>query len=120
MWIKLLLIGASLALLFYFFVHARTRPMQKLGMSATFLLIIGFTLYPDSATWVAHLVGVGRGVDLVFYLCSLVLLGISFNLYLGLKSQEDKLTVVVRTLALMNAERNGAPVRSSDPPGSVN
>ena len=41
-----------------------------------------------------------RGVDLVFYLSSLVLLFLCFNLYLGQKALEDRLTLVVRELAL--------------------
>lgn len=101
--IQVLLIGGSLALLFHFFVRARRRPVQKLAMTVVFALIIVLVLFPDLSTWCAHRVGVGRGVDLVFYLSSLVLLFLCFNLYLGQKALEDRLTVVVRQLALLDA-----------------
>jgi hypothetical protein len=103
LWIKLILVGASLALLFYFVVAARKRPMQKLAMMGVFSLIILFALFPDLSNRAAHLVGVGRGVDLVFYLSIVVLLFLVFNLYLGQKTTEDQLTIVVRELAIAQA-----------------
>lgn len=105
--IQVVLIGGSLALLFHFFVRARRRPVQKLAMSLVFAAIIFLVIFPDVSTWCAHAVGVGRGVDLVFYLSSLVLLFLCFNLYLGHKALEDRLTVVVRELALL--PHRGAP-----------
>jgi hypothetical protein len=107
LWIKVILVGCSLALLFYFVVAARKRPMQKLAMMAVFLLIIVFALFPDLSNVAAHLVGVGRGVDLVFYLSIVVLLFLVFNLYLGQKTVEDQLTIVVRELAVAQAEQHG-------------
>jgi hypothetical protein len=106
--IQYLLIGGSLALLFHFFVRARRRPAQKLAMTVVFAAIIVLVLFPDLSTWCAHAVGVGRGVDLVFYLSTLVLLCLCFNLYLGQKALEDRLVVVVRELALMQ-HRPSAP-----------
>jgi len=108
LWIKLILVGASLALLFYFVVAARKRPMQKLAMMCVFSLIILFALFPELSNRAAHLVGVGRGVDLVFYLSIVVLLFLVFNLYLGQKTTEDQLTIVVRELAISQA-RGGRP-----------
>ena len=111
LWIKVILVGCSLALLFYFVVAARKRPMQKLAMMAVFALIILFALFPDLSNMAAHLVGVGRGVDMVFYLSIVVLLFLVFNLYLGQKTVEDQLTIVVRELAIAQAVEPGRPPR---------
>jgi len=113
--IQIVLIGGSLALLFHFFVRARRRPVQKLAMSVVFGAIIFLVIFPDVSTWCAHAVGVGRGVDLVFYLSSLVLLFLCFNLYLGQKALEDRLTLVVRELALQPHRGAPGPAPASRP-----
>ncbi|MDC0723292.1 DUF2304 domain-containing protein [Nannocystis bainbridge] len=115
--IQFVLIGGSLALLFHFFVRARRRPAQKLAMTVVFAGIIFLVIFPDVSTWCAHRVGVGRGVDLVFYLSSLVLLFLCFNLYLGQKALEDRLTLVVRELALQphRARSDAAPGDRAEP-----
>ncbi|MBZ5711356.1 DUF2304 domain-containing protein [Nannocystis pusilla] len=112
--IQILLIGGSLALLFHFFVRARRRPVQKLAMTVVFAGIIFLVIFPDVSTWCAHAVGVGRGVDLVFYLSSLVLLFLCFNLYLGQKTLEDRMTILVRELALQ-PHRAAPPASPPEP-----
>jgi len=112
--IKILLTVGALALFFYFFVAARGRPIQKLAISAVFIAIAVFTVFPDLSHKVAHLVGVGRGVDLALYLSTLTLLCLCFNLYLGHKRLEERLQVVVRELALITARPPGAPAAEAD------
>ena len=75
---RALLSLTAIALLFYFLVAARRRPAQKLAFTATFALIATFAAAPDLSTQVAALVGIGRGVDLLLYLSSLILLFLSF------------------------------------------
>ena len=90
-------------LLLYFVGAAHKRPAQKLGICFTFAMIGTFALYPEGSTVVAHWVGVGRGVDLVLYLSSFVLLTLSFSLYLGHRELGDQVTALARRLTLTEA-----------------
>ena len=77
-------------------------------------IVIGITIAgivliaaPDLSIAIAHSVGVGRGVDLVIYLC-LVGLGFS-NLFLfsKLRSVEGQITSIVRELGVRGAVGGG-------------
>ena len=107
---RALLSLAALSLLFYFLVAARRRPAQKIAFTATFALIATFAAIPELSTQVALLVGIGRGVDLLLYLSSIVLLFLSFNLYLGQREGSEQLTLLARRLALQSAR---APIKES-------
>ena len=62
----------------------------------------GFVLawYPDTATMVAHLVGIGRGADLVVYLGIVLLFVLVFQLHVSHVRLERQLTKLVRKEAL--------------------
>jgi hypothetical protein len=55
---------------------------------------------------VAQLVGVSRGVDLLFYLSHLTLFFLAFVYFLKFKSMEARFTKLVRQLALDRARTN--------------
>jgi hypothetical protein len=67
-----------------------------------------FAIQPDWSTRVAELVGISRGVDLLFYLSHLMLLFIAFVYFLKFKQMETRFTKLVRQLALERA-RADAP-----------
>jgi len=70
------------------------------------ILLIAF---PYMSTALAHKVGVGRGVDLIIYLC---LIGLAFSVLLAfsrLRLLEAHLTAAVRELALQEAALRQAP-----------
>lgn len=102
--IKTIMVGASLAFFFYFFIAARGRPIEKLGMSLVFVGIAYFALFPTVSDRVAAFVGVDRGADLMLYLSTMALLFLCFNLYLRQKKIESDLLAVTRQLALLTAE----------------
>lgn len=66
-------------------------------------------LLPDVANDIANFVGIGRGADLVFYVFIVVGLTAIFNLHLRLRTEQERLTAVVRELALMNAREPTPP-----------
>ena len=103
--IKTLMVGGSLILFSYFFVAARGRPVEKLGMSLVFIGIAYFAVFPTVADRVAAFVGVDRGADLMLYLSTMALLFLCFNLYLRQKALQSELQVVVQQLALLTAEK---------------
>jgi len=82
------------------------------------LLLLGFigacVVVPDIATRIAHLVGVGRGVDFVFYLAHVAWAFIAVQLYLRLLRQEAALTEIVRALSIARAESPEGVVGAGD------
>ena len=66
-----------------------------LWLTAAFLVIV-----PDSASYLASLVGVGRGSDLVIYLALLLAFYLLFRIFVRLERTERDLTAIVRELAL--------------------
>jgi hypothetical protein len=100
---RIILICLSLIILFYFLVKIRKKPAQKIGISLVFCTIIFFSIFPDSASQIAHYFGVGRGVDFVFYLSFIALFFLSFNLYLGSRENREQITTLTRAFALAQA-----------------
>jgi hypothetical protein len=100
---RIILICLSLIILFYFLVKIRKKPAQKIGISLVFCTIIFFSIFPDSASQIAHYFGVGRGVDFVFYLSFIALFFLSFNLYLGSRENREQITILTRSFALAQA-----------------
>ena len=60
-------------------------------------------LVPDYTTVVAHLLGVGRGVDLVFYLFGLFTVFALILLFTNVRTQSAQLTELIRHLAIRDA-----------------
>jgi hypothetical protein len=106
--IKTLMVAGSLILFSYFFIAARGRPLEKLGMSLVFMGIAFFALFPELSDRIANFVGVDRGADLMLYLATMALLFLCFNLYLGQKQIQSEMVAVVRAIGLLTAqEQNG-------------
>lgn len=59
--------------------------------------------WPSLATNAALSMGVGRGVDLVFYCFIVATLGVSAWLFMTIKSVEMKITILAREITIMNA-----------------
>lgn len=102
--IKTLMVAGSLILFSYFFIAARGRPLEKLGMSMVFMGIAFFALFPELSDRVANFVGVDRGADLMLYLATMALLFLCFNLYLGQKQIQSEIVAVVRAVGLLTAQ----------------
>lgn len=64
-------------------------------------LVIGFVvLVPDTVSYLALVLGVGRGSDLAVYGAIMLVLYLVFKLFARIERQERQLTRVVRELAL--------------------
>ena len=59
-----------------------------------------FVWFPEQTTMIAHVVGVGRGADLLFYCWLLASLIVMFNLHIKANEQLRMLTDLARALAL--------------------
>jgi hypothetical protein len=56
--------------------------------------------FPNVTSFLAHLLGIGRGADLIIYSSLLISFYLIFRLYLALSRLEQAITEVVRTIAL--------------------
>src|SRR6516162_1406824 len=76
-----------------------------IGLLAMLAALAGlyFVWLPSHATWLAELVGIGRGVDLILYVWVIISLLVMLNLHLKLRSQLEMITALTRVLALGNA-----------------
>ena len=64
-----------------------------------------FIVMPRLSTTFAHVLGVGRGTDLLFYIFFFTGIHVFLLLYLRTRKLELKLTESIRALAVRDAER---------------
>jgi small membrane protein len=62
-----------------------------------------FVWLPSHASWLAELVGIGRGVDLILYVWVVISLIVFLNLHLKLRVQNEIITALAREIAIANA-----------------
>lgn len=76
-------------------------------MVAVLVLLLGVTgvFFPDLVTRMAHLVGVGRGTDLVLYALVIAFLFSTLGLYQRLRKLEDRYVELSRSIAIDEALR---------------
>jgi hypothetical protein len=101
---------AVLAILY--FARLRSRASDVMLVAVCFGIATLMVFRPDVATRLAHLVGIGRGVDLIFYLA---IPGLALLLLLQFAKTRDlnlKLTAVIREMAIANAHVHAGPDRS--------
>ena len=94
----------------------RTIGLGELIVWLGFWAGVGFcVLVPQLIQWFAHLLGVGRGADAVFYLGLVGLSYAFFRLYLRTRLMEQHLTELVRKLALKAGPRAACALRPPPP-----
>ena len=71
---------------------------------------------PAHSTWLAELVGIGRGVDLILYTWVCISLLVLLNLHLKLRTQMELVTILARKAALAEALSAAARPRESGDP----
>ncbi|MGA1058184.1 MAG: DUF2304 family protein [Phycisphaerales bacterium] len=75
---------------------------------AVLLVALLAAIDPERVTKVANAVGINRGADLVLYLLALAVFWGFLLVYIRLRRVRRELTLVVRRLAVMEAEEGGA------------
>jgi hypothetical protein len=105
--IQVLLLVAVAALLLVFvrnWYGVRMQAGKRVGLVLFAALNVYAVLRPDDVTAVAHVLGVGRGTDLVLYLLVVAFLVGMLNFYLRFKGIDRQLTELARRLAVREAE----------------
>lgn len=110
MLIQLILTALFALLLASGLAMARRDRMLGLVLAATSAAAVVPVWAPQVATDLANLLGVGRGTDLLLYLWFTISALLILALYLRLMRLQDRMTELVRALALRDAAgRDGPP-----------
>lgn len=102
----LLTLGLLLCLLYAFVQRHKSRLVSFL-ISIVAVAGIYFVLFPDKTSELAHLVGVGRGADLVMYCWLVISLIISLNLQFKIFALQGLITELAREIALLTPRAGG-------------
>ncbi|REJ07592.1 DUF2304 domain-containing protein [Microbacterium bovistercoris] len=108
MWIQILLIAAIILLAV--FMMRRTGAdshlaIRRLLMMLFVIIAVISVLFPQWLSWLANLVGVGRGTDLVMYGLIVMFLAFVYTQYRRNAALQRQLTLLARKIALLEAER---------------
>lgn len=85
------------------------KKLRSSAIDALFILLIVctgilFIFFPELSNKVAHLLGVGRGADMIFYLSILFFGFLILKLYSKVRKIEQILTQVIREKSLVEAK----------------
>jgi small membrane protein len=103
--IQILLISGIAFLYAYYVLRIKNAFIDLLVLFVLAAMGVFFVLMPDKATDIASRLGVGRGTDLLFYLCILLFLFIILKLYARIRKIEQNLTLLVRKKAKEEAQK---------------
>ncbi|CAD5138681.1 DUF2304 domain-containing protein [Microbacterium sp. NRRL B-14842] len=109
MWIQFLLIAAIVVLAA--FMMRRTGAdshlaIRRILMGLFVVVAVLSVLFPQWLSWLAQLVGVGRGTDLVLYGLIVMFLAFVYTQYRRNAQQQRQLTRLSRKIALLEAEEH--------------
>ena len=107
--IQVLLVLGILAIIAWLFAKRGAKPLavRRLLVLAFAVFAVLTVMFPRVLTSIAHVVGVGRGADLLLYATVVVLLGSLALAEARTKNAEKRTTVLARRLALDEAEQPG-------------
>jgi hypothetical protein len=101
--IKIVLIVILLLILRAFLVQKSLLLIKRAVAVIMFAGLLFLILFPDVSTWIANKVGIGRGVDLLFYFAHLFFLLVAVALWRRLITLNDAVTHLAREIAINKA-----------------
>ena len=104
------LIASAVLMCVVLYAYTQARMVPKVTAFAIVIALAGeyFVLFPEHAMYVANSVGIGRGVDLIFYLWILFSLVALLYLHLKLRMANERFTSLIRELALQRGDEPDA------------
>lgn len=72
--------------------------------------------WPDLTTKIANVFGIGKGINLVVYFSVLFMFIGFYNMYVRLRRLDANITLLVRHLAVTNAQLGAAALQGNEPP----
>jgi small membrane protein len=100
----ILIIGFLFTSLFYF-VRLRNRIADVLLLFVLVASAVLFILFPEWTSVLAKKLGVGRGTDLVLYICIVLFYFVILKLYARMRKLEQQITILIRKQALEEVEK---------------
>ena len=82
---------------------AKHQAMRRILMVVFLLAVASSVFFPQAWTWVANLVGIGRGADLLLYLSVFALIVVAVTTYRRFRQTERDITTLARAFALAQA-----------------
>jgi hypothetical protein len=107
--IKIILIIPLVLLILFFMLQMRNRIVYRLSLILIAVAGIFFVVNPEFTTTLAHKLNVGRGTDLLFYLCAIAGFIALQMLYSKLRKVEAIQTQIIQNAAIQHAKQ---PVRN--------
>ena len=98
--IQWILIAGLLLALGYAVLQRRKSRMVSLTIAMISLAGIYFVVFPDDTSRLAHLMGIGRGADLVFYCWIVINLVVCVNLQFKILNLQELVTELTREIAV--------------------
>ncbi len=95
-------------ILLYAWTEYRRSPAVALLSVVAATAGLYFVWVPEHSTWLAEMVGIGRGVDLILYIWVCISLIVLLNLHLKLRTQMELITTLARKAALAETESQKA------------
>jgi len=84
----------------YAFNQSGVSKLLRLILYITVALGIYFVWFPEQTTGIAHLIGIGRGTDLILYIWIVLSFIMILNLHLKMKQLLSYLTELIRFIAV--------------------
>ena len=103
--IKIILIVPLVLLVLLFIVQLRNRTFYRFSLILIVLIGIFFVINPDFTTTLAHKLNVGRGTDLLFYICAVAGFIALLMLYSKLRKIETIQTQIIQNAAIESAKK---------------
>lgn len=104
--IKIILLIPLVWLIVFYITRLRNRTFYRLSLIGISALGVLFIIFPSVTDQLAHLVGVGRGADLVTYLFIVFFFLAGVNLYSKIRKLEANQTELVRKIAIEQARKS--------------
>ncbi|MBT4349287.1 DUF2304 domain-containing protein [bacterium] len=109
MWLQILVTLFVVIILFKLF---KQRQADKLSLSSFFawfilwLIVLVVFWQPNTASYLANFLGIGRGADLIIYLSVIVIFYLLFKIFVRLNKIDKEITKIVREDAIKNVKKN--------------
>ncbi len=102
--IQVVLVAGFLASLVFYLAFFRTVLRDRLIAFGLFAVAVAAIVSPQITSEVAHVMGVGRGADLLIYVLAVCSVFVATLLYSKISRMERHLTEVVRQMAIDGAK----------------
>lgn len=81
-----------------------TQAWKKVLLMFFMTAMVLFVLYPDLSTQIANILGIGRGADLLLYICTIMFIFFVFNTHIKLQELRQDMYKLARKIAINEAK----------------